>query len=388
MLTRFAFLGALTIWSAHHPARAMSQRANMPETTPLSDANARRLRAVRLWLYAVAAMIFLTLVVGGATRLTESGLSITEWKPVTGVLPPLTQSDWQDEFAKYQAIPQYRERNQGMSLSAFKTIYFWEWSHRLLARSTGFVFLVPFLFFLWRGDVPRGLRARLWMIFAGGAALGAVGWWMVSSGLAGSTLVSVSQYRLGFHLTLACAIYAAVLWTAQGLRRLTPPEVPARRRLGALAIAVLMLVQIYLGALVAGLDAGLTYNTWPLIDGAFVPDSARLWFIQPYWRNLFENTLTVQFDHRMLAYTIFALALWHAFDTRRSASARGALWLAGGVTVQAGLGIVTLLHQAPLALALAHQMLAIVVFSIAIVHAEKLSRHTNARAVNLAEQSA
>ncbi|MDI1345224.1 MAG: COX15/CtaA family protein [Pseudolabrys sp.] len=360
----------------------------MPETTPFSDANARRLRAVRLWLYAVAAMIFLTLVVGGATRLTESGLSITEWKPVTGVLPPLTQSDWQDEFAKYQAIPQYRERNQGMSLSAFKTIYFWEWSHRLLARSTGFVFLVPFLFFLWRGDVPKALRARLWTIFAGGAALGAVGWWMVSSGLAGSNLVSVSQYRLGFHLTLACAIYAAVLWTAQGLRRLTPPEVPARQRLGALAIALLMLVQIYLGALVAGLDAGLTYNTWPLIDGAFVPDGARLWFVQPAWRNLFENTLTVQFDHRMLAYTIFVLALWHAFDARRCASARGALWLAGGITLQAGLGIVTLLHQAPLALALAHQMLAIVVFSIAIVHAEKLSRRTNARAVNLAEQGA
>jgi len=366
----------------------MSQRAIMPEATPFSDATTRGPRAVRLWLYAVAAMIFLTLVVGGATRLTESGLSITEWKPVTGVLPPLTQSDWQDEFAKYQAIPQYKERNQGMSLGEFKVIYFWEWSHRLLARSTGFVFLVPFLFFLWRGDVPRALRARLWTIFAGGAALGAVGWWMVSSGLAGSNLVSVSQYRLGFHLTLACAIYAAVLWTAQGLRPLAPPEVPARQRLGALAIALLMLLQIYLGALVAGLDAGLTYNTWPLIDGAIVPDSARLWFVQPYWRNLFENTLTVQFDHRMLAYTIFVASLWHAFDARRSASARGALWLAFGVTLQAGLGIVTLLHQAPLALALAHQMLAIVVFSIAIVHAEKLSRRTNARAVTLAEQSA
>jgi cytochrome c oxidase assembly protein subunit 15 len=366
----------------------MSQRANMPELTPFSDANARRLRAVRLWLYAVAAMIFLTLVVGGATRLTESGLSITEWKPVTGVLPPLTQNDWQAEFSKYQTIPQYKERNQGMSLAAFKTIYFWEWSHRLLARSTGFVFLLPFLFFLWRGDVPRGLRARLWTIFAGGAALGAVGWWMVSSGLAGSNLVSVSQYRLGFHLTLACAIYAAVLWTAQGLRRLTPPAVPARQRLSALMIALLMLVQIYLGALVAGLDAGLTYNTWPLIDGALVPDSARLWFIEPYWRNLFENTLTVQFDHRMLAYAIFALALWHAYDARRSAAARGALWLSCGVTLQAGLGIVTLLYQAPLPLALAHQMLAIVVFSIAIVHAEKLSRRDGARAVQWAEQSA
>ena len=360
----------------------------MPESTPFSDATTRRLRAVRLWLYAVAAMIFLTLVVGGATRLTESGLSITEWKPVTGVLPPLSESHWQEEFAKYQAIPQYRERNQGMSLSAFKVIYFWEWSHRLLARTTGFVFLLPFLFFLWRGDVPRGLQARLWMIFAGGAALGAVGWWMVSSGLAGSNLVSVSQYRLGFHLTLACAIYAAVLWTAQGLRPLASPEVPARQRRGALAIALLVLLQIYLGALVAGLDAGLTYNTWPLIDGALVPDGARLWFIEPYWRNLFENTLTVQFDHRMLAYAIFVASLWHAYDARRGGAASGALWLVSGVTLQAGLGIVTLLHQALLMLALAHQMLAIVVLSIAIVHAEKLSRRAGARAVNLAEQRA
>jgi len=168
-------------------------------------------RAVRLWLLAAAAMIFLTLIIGGATRLTVSGLSIVEWKPVTGVLPPMSESAWQSEFEKYQEIPQYRKLNQGMSLARFKTIYYWEWSHRLLARSTGFVFLVPFLFFLWRGDVPKGLRARLWTIFAGGAALGAVGWWMVSSGLAGSNLVSVSQYRLGFHLTLACAIYAVVL---------------------------------------------------------------------------------------------------------------------------------------------------------------------------------
>ena len=157
-------------------------------------------------------MIFLTLVVGGATRLTESGLSIVEWKPVTGVLPPLSQNEWQTEFTKYQAIPQYRELNRGMSLGAFKVIYWWEWSHRLLARVTGAVFLLPFLFFLWRGAIPEGLRARLWAIFIAGAALGAVGWWMVSSGLTQG--VSVSQYRLAFHLTLACAIYAAILWTA------------------------------------------------------------------------------------------------------------------------------------------------------------------------------
>lgn len=341
--------------------------SDQPSTTTF------HLRAVRLWLFAVAAMIFLTLVVGGATRLTESGLSIVEWKPVTGVLPPTSQAEWQTEFTKYQAIPQYRERNAGMSLDQFKTIYWWEWSHRLLARSTGAVFLVPFLFFLWRGWIPPRLRLRLWAIFGAGAALGAVGWWMVSSGLAGSARVSVSQYRLAFHLTLACVIYAAVLWTAQGL---TPRlgGAPKRMRITALAIVLLVLLQIYLGALVAGLHAGLIYNTWPLIDGAFVPDAARLWFETPAWRNLFENTLTVQFNHRMVAYAIWLVVIFHLRDGWRLQHAvRGALLVAALVTLQAALGIVTLLHQTPLHLALAHQFLAIIVFTVGIVHAERLS---------------
>ncbi|MDO9411463.1 MAG: COX15/CtaA family protein [Pseudolabrys sp.] len=347
----------------------------MTETTPVSDVPPRHLRAVRLWLYAVAAMIFLTLIVGGATRLTESGLSITEWKPVTGVLPPLSLEHWQLEFAKYQAIPQYREVNKGMSLDDFKVIYFWEWSHRLLARVTGFVFLVPFLFFLWRGWVPKGLKLRLWGMFAGGAALGVVGWWMVASGLAGSKLVSVSQYRLGFHLTLACVIYAVVLWTAQSLLPKARPATTPRLRISALVLTVAIVVQIYLGALVAGLDAGLTYNTWPLIDGAIVPDSARLWFIQPAWRNVFENTLTTQFNHRMLAYAIFAGSLWHAYEAwRAGVDRRGAVALAAGVTLQAVLGIVTLLAQAPLALALSHQVAAVLLLTVATVHAERLSR--------------
>lgn len=184
-------------------------------------------------------MIFLTLIVGGATRLTESGLSIVEWKPITGVLPPLSENEWRAEFSKYQTIPQYRELNRGMSLDAFKTIYWWEWSHRLLARLTGAVFLLPFLFFLLRGTIPKQLHARLWGIFAAGAALGAVGWWMVSSGLTQG--VSVSQYRLAFHLTLATAIYGAIVWTAQQLTLRKPAEVPSRVRLGEVAIAVLLL---------------------------------------------------------------------------------------------------------------------------------------------------
>ncbi|MBI4366965.1 MAG: COX15/CtaA family protein, partial [Deltaproteobacteria bacterium] len=356
----------MTIWSAPSPAshHSMTGRTSIQEFRP---------GVVRLWLLVVAAMIFLTLLVGGATRLTESGLSIVEWKPVTGVLPPLSQPAWQDEFTKYQAIPQYRELNRGMSLEQFKGIYWWEWTHRLLARTTGAVFLLPFLFFLWRGWVPPRLRLRLWALFGAGAGLGAVGWWMVASGLSGAR-TSVSQYRLAFHLTLACAIYAAVLWTAQQLAGRAANEAPAQLRIGALAIALLVLVQIYLGALVAGLDAGLVYNTWPLIDGALVPDAARLWFVTPAWRNLFENTLTVQFNHRMLAYAVWLAAVWHATVAWRAGrETRGAVLLASMVTLLAALGIVTLLQSAPIELALTHQILAIVVFTIAIVHAERLA---------------
>jgi cytochrome c oxidase assembly protein subunit 15 len=342
----------------------------MREPTPVSTYN---MPAVRLWLLCVAAMIFATLVVGGATRLTESGLSITEWKPVTGVVPPLSEPAWQAEFKAYQAIPQYKELNRGMSLDQFKVIYWWEWTHRLLARSTGAVFLLPLLFFLWRGWVPPRLKLRLWALFGAGAFLGAVGWWMVSSGLAGSGRVSVSQYRLAFHLTLATAIYAAVLWTAQQLAPQRPVEAPGRVRYGALIVATLILLQIYLGALVAGLGAGLVYNTWPLIDGSFIPGVSHLLFLHPAWRNFFENVLTVQFDHRMVAYLIWLLVMVHANDAWRAGrEARGAVILAGAVTLQVVLGIVTLLNQAPIPLALTHQMVAILVFTVAIVHAERL----------------
>jgi heme a synthase len=337
-------------------------------------------RAVRLWLLAAAAMIFLTLIVGGATRLTVSGLSIVEWKPVTGVLPPMSEGAWQSEFDGYKAIPQYRKLNQGMSLAQFKVIYFWEWTHRLLARATGAVFLLPFLLFLWQGAIPPPLRPRLWIIFAGGAALGVVGWWMVASGLADSTLTKVSQYRLAFHMTLACAIYAAVLWTAQQIAPTSSDDAPQRLRLAALAIAALLLVQIYLGALVAGLDGGLKYNTWPLIDGAVMPPLDQLLFIRPLWRNLFENILTVQINHRMLADGIWLLAMLHAVDAWRTRrDVRGAIILAGAVTLQAALGIITLLYEAALPLALAHQVAAMVVFTIAIVHAERLSHHAIVR---------
>ena len=332
-----------------------------------------RRRVVQLWLFCVAALMVVTLVVGGATRLTESGLSIVEWKPVTGVLPPLTESEWRAEFEKYKEIPQYRELNRGMGLEAFKTIYWWEWSHRLLARLVGAAFLLPFLVFLWRGWIEPRLMLRLWLLFGAGALLGAVGWWMVASGLAGR--VSVSQYRLGFHLTLACAIYAAILWTALRLSEREPAVPPPRLRTTAFGLLAAVVLQIYLGALVAGLDAGLTFNTWPLIDGALVPSAERLWFETPAWRNLFENALTVQFNHRTMAYGLWVAAVLHAIDAARTSPgspANGAWALAGTITIQAAVGIATLLYQAPIALALAHQAMAILVLTVAVVHASRL----------------
>jgi heme a synthase len=345
-------------------------------------AHPTRTRAIRLWLYAVAALVLAMVLVGGATRLTESGLSITEWKPVMGVLPPLDQQSWQTEFEKYQAIPQYRELNRGMSLDAFKTIYWWEWAHRLLGRLIGVAFLLPFLFFLWRGFVPASLRPRLWFIFGLGALQGAVGWWMVASGLAGR--VEVSQYRLATHLLLACLIYVAMIWTAQRCDPNTaaPAPTPARIRFGAGALLVLVLAQIYLGALVAGLRAGYVFNTWPVIDGAFVPAAARLFFDTPLWRNFFENALTVQFDHRMLAYLIFVCTLLHALDVGRcvksGAGRLGAFVLLAAVALQVALGILTLVWRVPLPLALAHQAVAMLVLTVASLHAANVMARSGA----------
>src|SRR5262245_21316046 len=330
-----------------------------------------RRRAVRLWLYVVAAVIFALVVVGGATRLTGSGLSIVEWRPVTGTVPPLSDGAWQAEFEKYQAIPQYQQVNRGMSLAEFKAIYWWEWTHRLLGRLVGAVFLLPFLWFLWRGSIEREWQSRFWGIFALGALQGAVGWWMVYSGLADR--VSVSQYRLATHLTLACLILVAVLATATRLSPRAPVAVPGRVRAGALAMVALVLVQIYLGALVAGLHAGLIYNTWPLINDAFIPAAKDLFFDTPLWRNFFENTLTVQFNHRMVAYLLLIVTIAHAADVARNSRGgrplTGAVTLASLVLAQAGLGIATLLSQVPLALALAHQALAALVLACATIHA-------------------
>jgi heme a synthase len=337
--------------------------------------------AVRAWLLAVAALIFVMVLVGGATRLTESGLSIVEWKPVSGTLPPLSDAQWQQEFEKYQATPQYQHVNRGMSLAEFKTIFWWEWTHRLLGRAIGVAFLLPFLWFLWKGWIEpdfgarlRSFRTRLWMIFGLGALQGGVGWWMVASGLADR--VEVSQYRLATHLLLACLIFVVTLWTAQDLSERPLATAPARVRASAVALLVLVMAQLYLGALVAGSRAGLIYNTWPLIDGTIIPDSSRLFFNAPLWRNFFENTLLVQFDHRMLAYAIWAAALLHVIDAARTAQRSavvGAVALFAALTVQASLGILTLVYQVPIVLALAHQGMAMIVLTIAVVHAERFA---------------
>jgi cytochrome c oxidase assembly protein subunit 15 len=342
--------------------------------TGISAIEASPSRIVRWWLFSVAALIAIMVLVGGATRLTESGLSIVEWKPVTGALPPLTDAQWTQAFEGYKTIPQYRELNAGMSLSEFKTIFWWEWSHRLLGRVIGVAYLLPFLFFLWRGMLGLELKRRLWLIFGLGSLQGAVGWWMVASGL--SERVEVSQYRLATHLLLALLIFAAIVWT---LRRQTErPRLAANARLKITSVALLALVflQLYFGALVAGLRAGRVYDTWPDIDGAFIPSLARLFFEEPWWRNLFDNTLTVQFEHRMTAYALLVLALLHAFDAvaarAGTAVVRGAWWLVAAITLQATLGILTLLDQVPIDLALSHQAVAIAVLTLAIFQAERL----------------
>ena len=332
------------------------------------------LGAVKWWLIAVASLIAIMVLVGGATRLTESGLSIVEWKPVTGTLPPLNEAQWAQAFEGYKTIPQYRELNAGMSLSEFKTIFWWEWSHRLLGRVIGAVYLLPFLFFLWRGALSAELKRRLWLIFALGALQGVVGWWMVASGLSQRT--EVSQYRLATHLVLALVIFAAIVWTLRRLTMRPHAAAPSRLKMTGVVLLGVTFLQIYFGALVAGLRAGRLYNTWPEIDGAFIPSAARLFFEEPWWRNLFDNTLTVQFEHRMTAYALLVLALLHAIDTVRSRAAvaviGGAWWLVAAIALQAVLGILTLLHQVPIDLALAHQAVAIVVLTLAVLQTERL----------------
>src|SRR5258708_7119348 len=275
-----------------------------------------------------------------------------------------------------------------MTVAEFKTIFWWEWAHRLMGRLIGAAFLLPFLWFLAKGWIGPPLRAHLWSIFGLGALQGAIGWWMVASGL--TERVEVSQYRLATHLILACVIFAATLWTAERLAARPAVEAPPRIRATAIGLLILVLVQIYLGALVAGLRAGLIYNTWPLIDGSFIPDTARLLHETPLWRNLFENTLTVQFNHRMTAYVLWLLAILHVIDvarTLRGPALTHALALASVITIQAALGILTLIYSVPIALALAHQAGAILVLALATIHAQALTARRAEQALGVAAKA-
>ncbi|MBX3488074.1 COX15/CtaA family protein [Parvibaculum sp.] len=327
-------------------------------------------RAIAIWLAAVAALVFIMVVVGGLTRLTESGLSITEWKPVTGALPPMSEEHWQAEFDLYRQIPQYQLINKGMSLAEFKTIYWWEWSHRFLGRLIGLAFFVPFVWFLVTRRVERALLPRLVGLFVLGGMQGVLGWWMVMSGLTERT--EVSQYRLAAHLGLATLIYMALVWTVFDLQRGKATRALGGIAKAALALVIFVFLQTILGAFVAGLRAGAVYNTWPLMDGAWLPDG--LMRMSPLWHNFFENHLTVQFQHRIAAYLLLLAALWHWFAARRTAAADSAGLLLLAIVLQALLGIWTVLWVVPIPLGAAHQAGALIVLTLAFAHAHRVMR--------------
>ena len=337
---------------------------SLPATAPL-----RPDRSVSLWLFAIAAMIGLMVVVGGLTRLTGSGLSITEWQPVTGIIPPLGQTEWQAEFAKYQGTPQYELLNRGMGLAAFKTIYWWEWTHRLLGRLLGVVFLIPFIVFLGQKRIDGSVALRLLVIFLLGAAQGLLGWWMVQSGLAG-VRVAVSQYRLAAHLGLATILFGYVFWTALELSgaRGTSMRAAARFRNWAFALVTLIFVQILLGAFMAGLDAGRAFATWPSYGGAFVPPG--LYDLSPWWINHFENPALVHFQHRSVGYLVAILTVL-LYAMLQRAGADRPVRLAGLhvivlVAVQIALGAFAVLSYVALPLAALHQICALALFATAL----------------------
>lgn len=326
-------------------------------------------KLVRIWLYIVCVMVFAIVIVGGATRLTDSGLSITEWKPIHGVIPPLNLADWMEEFDKYKLIPEYTQINEGMSLAQFKNIFWWEWAHRFLGRVIGLVFALPLFFFWVTGRLENMLKPRLLVLLVLGGLQGFIGWWMVSSGLVDR--VDVSQYRLATHLTLACLILAYALWIARGLAdHTTRPVSHISLRILAPVISFFAIFQIFLGGFVAGLDAGMVYNTWPLMDGGLVPISINV--LNPIWLNWFENPTSVQFNHRIGAYVLtllvfvqFVLTLKGRVDAPHFNRSIIILLL---VLVQAGAGIITLVMQVPLHWALTHQALAVIFLAATIAH--------------------
>ncbi len=335
------------------------------ETGVIDKASRGARRGVRLWLMLLFALVVVMIAVGGLTRLTDSGLSITEWNVVKGAMPPLSAEAWAVEFDKYRAIPEYQLQNKGMSLAEFQFIYWWEWGHRQLGRVIGLVWALGFFGFLVARRIPTGWTGRLLLLGALGGLQGAIGWWMVSSGLTG-TMLDVASYRLATHLGLAFVILGLIAWFVLQLSRPERDLMQARRsrepRLQAHAtgLAVFAFVQILLGALVAGIDAGRSFIDWPLMNGAFFPDGA--FDLEPLWRNLFENPGLVQFMHRIAAYLLMVVGLLVWVRSRRSsydATKRAFTWVLGVLFVQAVVGVFTVWNAAPWTLAILHQFTAI-----------------------------
>ncbi|MBX9930992.1 MAG: COX15/CtaA family protein [Methylobacterium sp.] len=329
-------------------------------------------RGVRAWLYLLAFLVVCMVAVGGATRLTGSGLSITEWRPVTGAVPPLSAEAWASEFDKYKGTPQYQILNQGMGLADFKVIYAWEWGHRMLGRILGLIFFLPLIWFWWRGALDRRLGAGLLALGALGGLQGAIGWIMVASGLQPG-MTAVAPLKLALHLTTASLILAGLVWLAADIRARPAEPASFGVKFTARVLAGLVLVQIALGGLVAGSKAGLVYNTWPRMNGDWVPPFADLFAVTPWFENFVDNVTLVQFDHRIGAYLLVAIAFLHAVHATwrvpGTGAARRAWGVAGLALAQGVLGVVTLLLAVPLWAGLSHQVFAMAVLIMATVHA-------------------
>ncbi|TMV13055.1 heme A synthase [Arenibacterium halophilum] len=341
-----------------------------PQTGIIDRGRTGARRGIRVWLMVLFALVVAMIVVGGLTRLTDSGLSITEWRPVTGALPPMNEADWQSEFEKYKQIDQFQLQHAWMELSDFKQIYWWEWSHRQLGRVIGVIWAVGFLGFLIARQIPVGWTGRLLWIGALGGAQGAIGWWMVASGVTqGEGVTTVASYRLATHLGLAFAILGFIAWYVFLLGRTERDLMQARRgretRLFGLGTGLMhfAILQILIGALVAGIDAGRTYNDWPLMAGQFFPPNA---FPEvPLWRNLFESPGLVQFIHRCAGYLLFIFGIVALLKGRRSANpaTRFAFTAAfAALAVQVALGIMTVLYEAQLHVAITHQLVAVILW--------------------------
>ena len=326
--------------------------------------------AIAGWLWLVAALVFLMVVVGGITRLTESGLSMVRWEPVSGAIPPLDEAEWEAEFNHYRATPQYQLNNSAMTLEDFKTIFFWEYVHRLLGRIIGLVFALPLLWFWWRRAIPAGYGWKLGGLLAMGGMQGAIGWWMVRSGLV--DVPEVSHIRLAIHLLTALLIFAATIWVALDMRALArgAGRPPARIPLLGIWALCLLFLQFLFGAYVAGLEAGYAFNTWPLMGDEVFPSQAQ--WLEPWLRNFADNPVVVQFVHRWLAFAVAALAVWMGVSAwRRGLRSEGGA-LIGAVALQILLGILTILSGVQIDIAVAHQGMAALLLAAMVVAAHRL----------------